>query len=348
MLISVIIPVHNGREYLPRCLAALNQTLYERWECIVVDDNSSDDSAEIARAGSAVVVSLDQQRGPAAARNAGAQKANGDVLFFIDADVLVKPGTVGHVAATLKANPDIAACFGSYDDQPTEANFLSQYRNLQHHYVHQKANTEASTFWSGCGAVYKEVFIKMNGFSEMAFPRPSIEDIELGYRLRAAGYRIRLEKLLQVTHMKRWTPRQMVLTDVRDRAIPWSQLILQDGSLPNDLNLQTGQKISTASVFGGMAGLFLSLFRLWSLLLTLIAVTVLWWLNRDFYGFLRQKRSLPFMLMAMPWHWFYFFYSGLSFIYVLLFQWLGHKTKRMLIGPRPSAATLNRRKFKSS
>ncbi len=348
MFISVIIPVHNGRECLPRCLAALNQTLYEQWECIVVDDNSSDNSAEIARAASAVVVSLDRQLGPAAARNAGAQKANGDVLFFIDADVLVKPGTIGHVAATLKANPDIAACFGSYDDQPTEANFLSQYRNLQHHYVHQKANTEASTFWSGCGAVYKEVFMKMNGFSEIAFPRPSIEDIELGYRLRAAGYRIRLEKLLQVTHMKRWTPRQMVLTDVRDRAIPWSQLILQDGSLPNDLNLQTGQKISTASVFGGMASLFLSLFRLWSLLLALIAITVLWWLNRDFYRFLRQKRSLTFMLMAMPWHWFYFLYSGLSFIYVLLFQWLGHKTKRMLTGPRPSAATFNRRKFKSS
>lgn len=347
MFISVIIPVHNGRECLPRCLAALNQTLYKQWECIVVDDCSSDNSAEIARTAAAIVVRLNRQRGPAAARNAGAQKAKGDVLFFIDADVLVKPGTVGHVAATLKANPDVAACFGSYDDQPTEANFLSQYRNLQHHYVHQQAKTEASTFWSGCGAIYRELFMKMNGFSETAYPRPSIEDIELGYRLRAAGYQIRLEKLLQVTHMKRWSPRQMVLTDVRDRAIPWSQLILHDGSVPNDLNLQTGQKISTASVFLGISGLLLGVFRLWSLLLTLIAITVLWWLNRDFYGFLRQKRSLSFMLMAMPWHWFYFLYSGLSFIYVLLYQGLGHKIRRMLAGSRPSARPFNRRKFKS-
>lgn len=326
--VSVIIPVFNGRDTLKPCLTALNQTTYPHWECIVVNDCSNDDSAKVAAQMGAVVMNLSAQKGPAVARNQGAREAKGDLLFFIDADILVKPDTIAQVVATLKAHPTIVACFGSYDDQPTQPNFLSQYRNLQHHYVHQQSNPEASTFWSGCGAIKKEIFWQLGGFSETLFARPSIEDIELGYRLKTAGYHIRLEKQLQVTHMKRWQPQQMIVTDVRDRAIPWTKLIMQDGAVPNDLNLQTSQRVSTAVVFTGLLGLLLMPFRFvryLSWLLTVTAVAILWLLNRDFYNYLRQKRNTRFMLQAIPWHWLYFLYSGLSFIYVILFHWLPTK-----------------------
>jgi len=318
MMISVIIPVYNGRQLLHRCLQALNQTLYDQWECIVVDDGSTDDSTAVARQAGARVISTPHS-GPAHARNMGALAAQGEILFFIDADVLVTPGAVGYVAATFTAYPEAAACFGSYDDAPTETNFLSQYRNLLHHYVHQRSSSEASTFWSGCGAIRREVFMELGGFAARQYPRPSIEDIELGYRLRAAGYHIRLEKLLQVTHMKRWTVNHMLRTDILGRAVPWSQLILQGGSLPNDLNLQTSQRVSTAVAFTGLAGLLLiPLWGWWGLVVVLTAVTLLIWLNRGFYRFLRHKRGLGFMLCAMPWHWFYFLYSGASFLVALL------------------------------
>ena len=71
---------------------------------------------------------------------------------------------------------------------------VSQYRNLLHHFVHQHGNSEASTFWAGCGAIRRSVFEEMGGFDEQRFPTPSIEDIELGYRLRQAGHRILLDK----------------------------------------------------------------------------------------------------------------------------------------------------------
>lgn len=242
-------------------------------------------------------------------------------------DVLVQPGTMGHAAATLKAYPDLAACFGSYDDAPTEVNFLSQYRNLLHHYVHQHANDEASTFWSGCGAIKRDIFLEMGGFNVTAFPRPSIEDIELGYRLRAAGYQIRLEKLLQVTHMKRWTARQVLITDVRDRAVPWSRLLVQDGTVTNDLNLQTTQRVSTGMAFLGLGGLFLTLFSSWGWLWAVTAVCLLMGLNLKFYRFLWHHRGLLFMLAAIPWHWFYFLYSGASFMAVLLMHRLGWLAK---------------------
>ena len=90
-------------------------------------------------------------RGPdlAAARNLAAETAKGEILVFIDADVVVKPDTIGKVARVSKFIPRFQALFGSYDDEPAEKNFLSQYKNLQHHFVHQNSSPEASTFWSG-------------------------------------------------------------------------------------------------------------------------------------------------------------------------------------------------------
>ncbi len=323
-IISVIIPVHNGGQLFDRCLAALQQTHFEAWECIVVEDGSSDNSVEIAyKHGVCLVSGLARRLGPAQARNVGAQVAQGDILFFVDADVLVQPGTVGHIAATMQADPGLAACFGSYDDQPLATNFLSQYRNLLHHFVHQQGKIDASTFWSGCGAIRRELFLAMGGFNEHLYKRPSIEDIELGYRLQAAGHRVQLEKLLQVKHMKRWTPLQMLVTDVRDRALPWTRLILQGGGAPNDLNLNFSQRLSTAVAYLGLFGFGLALFSGWGWLLVILSVLLLNWLNRDFYQFLQQKRGVRFVLMALPWHWLYFLYSGASFVIGLLLFKLG-------------------------
>ena len=56
----------------------------------------------------------------------------------------------------LREEPGIAAVFGSYDDEPGAPNLVSQYRNLLHHFVHQTGRTEASTFWTGCGAVRRD------------------------------------------------------------------------------------------------------------------------------------------------------------------------------------------------
>ena len=241
------------------------------------------------------------------------------------------------VAATMQADPELAACFGSYDDQPSAPNFLSQYRNLLHHYVHQQGKIDASTFWSGCGAIRREIFLAMGGFNEHLYERPSIEDIELGYRLQAAGHRVQLEKLLQVKHMKQWTPRQMLITDVRDRALPWTRLILQGGGVPNDLNLNISQRLSTVAAFAGLVGLGFALFSRWSWLLVFLAMLLLVWLNGSFYQFLWHKRGLSFTLLALPWHWLYFIYSGATFLAgVVLFR-LGHMEQVVVEKIRPLA-----------
>lgn len=323
-LISVVIPVFNGRHLLSRCLQALAASDYPAVECVVVDDGSTDGSTAVAQ-GMADKLRLQLltvpagPRGPALARNLGAQAAQGEYLFFIDADVVVRPETVRLVAQTFQQNPEYAALFGSYDDIPAEAGFLSQYRNLQHHFVHQQGATEASTFWSGCGAIRRTLFLELGGFDVIRYPRPSIEDIDLGYRLRQQGERILLNKQIQVKHLKTWTLKGMLRTDIFDRAIPWSRLIVQARNLPNDLNLQSSQRVSAA--LAGMLVLFL-VANLWQpgvgllwLWLGLFLTLVDGWRWQEAgavlpYRFIFSRYTLSFLLLSGVGSWLVSEYTG--------------------------------------
>jgi len=246
--ISVIVPVYNSAQYLRSCLEHLRQSTDTNYECIVVDDGSTDDSAATAREFGVRVIQGVGRRGPAYARNLGAREATGDILFFIDADVCVYPHTLARVRANFGQDPALSAVIGSYDDQPESQDFLSMYRNLMHCYVHHRSRREACTFWSGCGAIRKSVFQEYSGFDE-SYDRPAIEDIELGYRMARDGKKMVLDTSIMVKHLKRWSFLGLVKTDIVDRGIPWTELILRDKKLPNDLNLQLSQRVSVALVF---------------------------------------------------------------------------------------------------
>lgn len=247
---SVVIPVRNSAEFLAKCLSALAQSVFRDFEVTVVDDASTDSTAEVAERFGARVIRLPDRSGPAVARNRGAQESRGAYLLFLDADVCVKPNTLTQFNDRFASNVEVAAVFGSYDTRPPAANLASQYKNLLHCHTHQIADSNACTFWSGCGAVHRSKFQALGGFSSH-YARPCVEDIQLGMRLRQAGRRILLDKDIQVTHLKHWTLAELIRTDIVDRAIPWSLLIVQARHLPNDLNLRVGQRIS-AFLAGGL------------------------------------------------------------------------------------------------
>lgn len=245
--LTVVIPVFNGSALLKQALEAMSGSLVKPFEVLVVDDCSTDDSAAVAQRYGAQVLRTERQSGPARARNLGAQAAKGDVLFFLDADVCVHPETIELVLEAF-TDPELDALIGSYDDDPAEPDFLSQYKNLMHCFVHHTSRSEACTFWSGCGAIRREVFLSYSGFDE-SYARPAIEDIELGYRLTEAGRRILLDRNVQVKHLKRWSFWNLLKTDIFDRGIPWTELILRDNHMPNDLNIQLSQRVSVALVY---------------------------------------------------------------------------------------------------
>lgn len=329
--ISVIVPVYNGSEHLNRCLDGLTASSYKSFKIIVVDDSSTDDSAEISRKRGVTVLRLPHKSGPSAARNYGAQKAQGDILLFVDSDVVVRRDTIARVSTDFMKNPHISAAFGSYDDSPDAADFLSQFRNLFHHFIHQHSSEEAKTFWAGCGAIYREVFYHLQGFDQRRFPEPSIEDIELGLRIWKGGYRILLDKELKVKHLKHWEWRSWLKTDIFRRAVPWSQLILESGFKPQDLNLQISHRISALLVNSLILIFLLALLDVLNffgitkggrfLMVSVPLISILLVLNRELYKFFLDKRGIKFMVFAIPLHFLYYFYSGLSFTVC----WILHK-----------------------
>lgn len=343
--ISIVIPVYNGGDAFRTCLSHLLALDPQPTELIVVDDGSTDDSSGVAQSFGVQLLTNLTTQGPAHARNQGARIAHGDILFFVDADVALPRDTLSHILMAFQQEPEIAALIGSYDDAPAAPNFLSQYKNLFHHYVHQTSHDEASTFWGACGAIQREIFLSLGGFDRHRYAQPSIEDIELGYRLKEAGYSIRLVKSLQVKHLKRWNARSLIRTDFFQRALPWAKLILQrrahgnDQAIINDLNLQTSSRISVGLVAGivilFLVQLALIVFQQNFFPLTIHALNIttylhilqkehvgiiialfvsnLFVLNINIYRFFLNKRGFWFTLCTIPWHWFYYLYSGLAF-----------------------------------
>lgn len=330
-LISVIIPVHNGSNHLKDCLDAIMRSSYSRYETIVVDDCSTDDSVEIGKRNGAKVYKLSHQSGPAAARNYGARVAKGKIIAFVDSDVIVQNTTIERVAADFRNDPNVVAIFGSYDDSPAADDFLSQFKNLLHHFIHQNSEENAKTFWAGFGAIYREVFLQLHGFDEKRYTKPSIEDIELGLRICNAGYQIRLDKDLQVKHAKKWSWCGLLRTEILNRALPWSKLIIEKGALSSDLNLKLTYRISSF-----LAGIILLIFILtildamgiigiginkYFVALAVLLVGAVITLNLDLYNFFIRKRGLKFTFLSVPLHLFYYLYSGITFALC----WIIHK-----------------------
>jgi glycosyltransferase involved in cell wall biosynthesis len=296
------------------------QSTYPHYECIIVDDGSTDETPQVAQQFQVKMIKLSRSHGPAYARNQGAKAASGEILFFIDADIIVYPDTLSKVADTFEKRPDIDALIGSYDDDPGDSSFISQYKNLFHHYVHQISSEEAGTFWTGCGAIRRKVFLAFGGF-DTSYKRPAIEDIELGFRLAAGGHKILLQKLIQVKHLKRWTFWGLIKTDVFDRGVPWTKLMLRDRTFPMDLNLKISQRISVILSYLMIFSLMTSaiFFRIPILALSLIVLFVLMMatlvlINHRFYKFFLAKRGFLFTVKMIPMHVLYYLYSGFSLI----------------------------------
>jgi molybdopterin-guanine dinucleotide biosynthesis protein A len=298
--LSVIVPAHGHPAQLRACLAALRAADVPGTELIVVDDASPEDMSRVAEESGARLLRLAENVGPAAARNAGARHARAPLLLFIDADVVVRPDTLGHVLEAFAAHPEVAAVFGSYDDDPPAPGLVSQYRNLLHHFVHQRGDPEASTFWAGCGGIRRAAFEEVGGFDARRYRHPSVEDIELGYRLRRAGQRIRLDPTLQVTHLKQWTLVSMLRTDILRRAAPWARLVLEGNPVANDLNLSHAQRVS--AVLAAVAALAVPAAgaRVEMLGVAATALLAMGVLNRSLFGFFRRRRGLAFAAACLP------------------------------------------------
>lgn len=351
--VTVIVPVKNGGAAFRRCLQSIRASEFRDFELVVFNDGSSDGSEQSAREFGATVVSrgevpeipetiarFRESIGPAGGRNQAARIARGEILFFLDADVLIEPSTIGRVVDSFETHPTISAVFGSYDFAPGEANFLSQFRNLLHTFVHQTSQSNAETFWGGCGAILKSAFFEVGGFDAQRYRFPAVEDIEFGYRLSGAGHQIYLDKDLRVKHLKKWTFSSMLVADVMHRAIPWLQILYKQRRMSNDLNLMHKNRASaiiSTLVFlvvgalvisllpwlkdssDGLVGRFLGIPHVfWCAISLFILVWSFVLVNADFYLFLYKLKGTWFVCKAIPVHCTFYFYSMIALVVFLL------------------------------
>jgi len=275
--LGVIVPATDRPATLQRCLAALE--------------------AGTRRPDMVAVLAEPVGAGPASARNLGAAECEVDVLVFVDSDVEVHPEALALIERRFAAEPDLAALFGAYDDDPAHPALTSRYRNLLHHHVHAEGAGEAETFWAGVGAVRRERFEAVGGFDAELFPQASVEDIELGMRLRRDGARIVLDPEVRGRHLKRWTPLNMLRTDFARRGVPWARLLLRQKDSSTALNLGWRRRASAVTSVALLGSLLARRPRLAAAALAANLV-----LDRDLYTLLARRGGASLLLAGIGLH----------------------------------------------
>lgn len=223
--VAVVIPVYNDEETLGKCLKALAPSRENPgWKFIVVDDNSSDNSARIASEAGFRVIKLERNLGVSAARNTGSRVTSSDIIIFVDADIVLEPGCLEAMVEILETRREIHAV-GAYprpgDLSPEwSAHFVGLRSAWGYHWKEGERERKFSSIQSECGAIRRETFELLGGFSErhggvgmeefhMAH---EMEDRGLGHLLiKSAAYR---------HHYKPLFPRCRALIDRTARWVP--------------------------------------------------------------------------------------------------------------------------------
>lgn len=193
--ISVIIPAYNEADTIGRCLDALARQSERPFEVLVVDNNSTDRTAEIAAAYPFVRVVRERRQGKAYAREAGFRVARGDVLARIDADSLVRPGWAAALGGFMAARPETAAVTGKcyFYDLPFPRTVSAAHAAIYHYF--QRALTGAEILWGANMAIRRETWAALQG--EYSMREDVDEDIDMTFLLHKHHYRIERTRAMQ-------------------------------------------------------------------------------------------------------------------------------------------------------
>lgn len=211
--ISVIIPTYNAARTLGDTLRSVLASEYPDFEVIVVDDGSKDASAEIAGGFPCKLVRLPHNVGASRAKNAGAEAAGGDIVFFTDSDCVVQPDALRLIAENL-ADPAVTGVVGLLDTKLRFADFPSQYKNLWMHYTYLRLPRRVGVFYTSAAAARRAAFAELGGFDPNYSGASITEDMDLGQRFLTAGHVLVSEKRLLVEHVKHYTWRDLFKTDL--------------------------------------------------------------------------------------------------------------------------------------
>jgi glycosyltransferase involved in cell wall biosynthesis len=197
-MLSIIIPSFNAEKTLGPLLGSIGRSDFKDYEVIVVDDCSSDNTEAVFKCYPVKSIKLPVNSGSAAARNKGAELAQGDILVFFDADIEIEPDTLGKIAGSFEKNPDIKVLVGTYSDEPVNKGDFPRFKALWFASLFDSKAVYTDSLEGFCTAIHKEVFKEVGGFNPF-FKNSSAEDYELGCRLRRK-YKIHFAADIKVRH----------------------------------------------------------------------------------------------------------------------------------------------------
>jgi glycosyltransferase involved in cell wall biosynthesis len=320
--ISVIVPTYNAARTLGETLHSIFASEYPDFEVIVVDDGSKDNSADVAAQYPCRLLRLAKNIGASRAKNAGAEQAAGDIVFFTDSDCLIRPDALRLIADNL-ADGAITGVVGLLDTRLRYQDFPSQYKNLWMHFTYLRLPRQVGVFYTSAAAARRSAFAALGGFDSNYTGASVTEDIDLGQRFLTAGHVLVSEKRLLVEHLKHYTWRDLLTTDLW-RASALTKILLRKKLA------QRGQKQKYyASVpwyfalgvpLSWLAVVFLPAALLWppaaaAAVLCFLGILLL---NLPFLTFLRQQRGWPFFIESCLFLLPDMFVSGLGIVHALL------------------------------
>jgi O-antigen biosynthesis protein len=197
--VSVIVCTHNGAQTLPECLQGVRGLSYPDFELIVVDDGSSDDSADVARAHGATVVAS-EHRGLSAARNAGIARANGEIVAFLDDDAYPDPDWLHYLAALLRDDRHVGV---GGPNIPPEDGFVAEcVAAAPGGPIHVLISDREAEHVPGCNMAFrKSALEEIGGFDEDF--RVAGDDVDVCWRLQEAGWKLGFSAGAVVMHRRR-------------------------------------------------------------------------------------------------------------------------------------------------
>jgi len=296
MTITVVVPAYNSERTIGRCLEAIANSTEEVAEVIVVDDGSDDSTAEVAEGFGCRIVRLPRNRGPEHARQAGIKESRGDVVVFVDSDIVVKPDTIRELKRSLDVEPDVGAVVGTLSKEHPNPGFYSTYKNLYMNYILDKCPRYVDFIYGSIFAYRKDRIRLPRTFMRLG------EDTELGELINREGYRILLNKDIQVVHLKKYGPASLLKNDF---TIPyyWAHLFVKHRGWGRILkkrrffHARSSQLASLPIPYLTVAALTFSPWPAMALSALYLG------LNMDYFAFLRRERGWAYAAASVPVTW---------------------------------------------
>ena len=300
MKVSVIVPAFNNEKTIETCLSAIRSSIFKDFELIVVDDGSTDKTNELAQKQADFVLRQEKNKGSFEARNYGIENSSGDIIIFIDSDIVVKPTTLAIIVDYFQSHPDVDALTGLLSKSHPNPNFFSQYKNLYMNFIFKKLADRVHFLYGSISSIRRKSLDKTEkGYRYGA-------DTAFGQSLSSKGRNIAFLRDLEVIHLKPYSFFTWILNDF---TVPyfWGQIFMQYRGWKQVGRHGTGyahspkEQLLSVVLAPMICVLTAAFFHYPNLIYPLLLLFLTWFfLNTRFFVFLKRERGWVFGLFSMP------------------------------------------------